>query len=195
MPTIPLSSHDLLQIAYSHARRVGLPREDAQDCAQEFRVHLLRTPWPGSDASAWLHRCAHNYACNYLRGLMRRQTAEQKYSEHVTGTRPGANIPMVRLPGPRTLTLRKVFWEQLVRTLRQFTPEQRSLFTQYHLRHQNLADIAAQTGRSVHALQQSLYHLHRRLAKLLLEQGWSVADVRQLFGSSLPLTTPAKNIL
>lgn len=194
MSAISLSDQSLLQLAYSHARRIGLAREDAQDCAQEFRVHLLRTALPSAPSSSWLHRCAHNYACNYLRGLIRRRSTEQRYREHVTGAPQGGSVTMIRIPGPRTLTLRKVFWEQLVATLRQFTPEQRSLFTRHHLRQHSLAAIAAETGRTVHALQQSLYHLHRRLAKLLLEQGWNVADVRQLFGASLPLASPANEI-
>jgi len=50
--------------------------------------------------------------------------------------------------------------------------------------------LTVRHGRSVHALQQSLYNMHRRLARLLMEQGWTAGEVRQLF---IPKPAPPIN--
>lgn len=194
MPAASVSDLQMLQVAYNRARRLGLTREDSQDCAQEFRVHFLRTPVPDGASTAWLNRCAHNYACNYLRSMVRRKSTEQKYTDQIVGSKHCRAGAEVYFPGPRTLTLRKVFWDQLLLTLRHFTPEQQSLFLRYHIRQHSMTDISLQTGRTVHALQQSLSHMHRRLSRLLLEQGWNLAEIRQLFGSSSQQSTAAARI-
>ena len=188
---MPLSaSPDPLRLVYAYARRLGLSHEDAQDCASDFRLHLLRDVSTRSYNAAWLHRCAHNYVSNYHRSYQRRQQRERRYSEQT-----GVNTAVVAEPryagaGPKTLTLRNALWDQVLTTLRQFTPEQRDLFLRYHLRQQNLAQLAERTGRTPAAITQAIYHIHRRLARLLLAQGWTVADARQFVCSSPPPAIP-----
>ena len=188
VPAFP--DQELLRIAYNHARRLGLEREEAQECALDFRLHLLRAENPRLDSPAWLHRCARNYALNYLRTQTRRQQREHRFAEQNHVMPSLLAEPVAFGPGPKTLTLRKALWEQVFATLKQFTPDQQELFVCYHVRQQTLAELSTATGRTVHALQQSLANLHRRLAQLLLQEGWSAGDARQLFGVSLPPSAP-----
>lgn len=172
---------DPVEMAYRYARRLGMPREDAQDCAMDYRLHLLCHPNLPTGSEAWIRSCAHNYACNYLRAQIRRRQRERDGAASApchTGLKATFGL---RLPGPRTLALRRALWEQLFSTLRQFTPEQRDLFIRYHVREQSWQELTQRTGRSAHALQQSLYHIHKRLACLLVAQGWSAQDAVQLF--------------
>jgi RNA polymerase sigma factor (sigma-70 family) len=181
MPTsAPVCQDDIVRIAYRHARQIGLSREDAQDCAMDFRLHLHNSSHSHPDNLAWLHRCAHNYACNYLRTQVRRSSRERNWVESSTGPlqRP-TDVPQP--PGPRTLTLRKQLWEQLIRLLHQYTPAQQELFVRYHLRRQSIPELSRRTGRTPHALRQSLSQMHHRLADQLHQQGWSGADAKRMF--------------
>jgi DNA-directed RNA polymerase specialized sigma24 family protein len=82
--------------------------------------------------------------------------------------------------------MRRDFWTRVRALLRVFTADQQELFLRYHVRQQSLMDLAERDGRSLHALHQSLHNVHRRLARLLIEQGWDAAEVRQLFGAPTP---------
>src|SRR5579871_2420076 len=160
MPTTTQTTEDeIVRIAYRHARQLGLSREDAQDCAMDFRLHLQNSANPHPENPAWLHRCAHNFACNYLRTQIRRSRRERNWAERSTGaTLPSSGTSQP--PGPRTLTLRKVLWEQLARLLHQCTPAQQELFMRYHVRRQSILELSRRTGRTPHALRQSLSQLH-----------------------------------
>lgn len=176
-------AHDPVRIAYAYARQMGMSREDGYDCALDFRLHLLHDSRMQSANAAYLHRCARNYVSNCLRATRRRQQRERCYAEH--NTAGAVCIAAFPAPGPRTLILRKALWEQVFAMLKQFTPEQRDLFVRYHVRQQSLSDLAERTGRTLPATSQALYHIHRRLSRLLLAQGWSGEDARQLCASSL----------
>ena len=184
---------DLLNIAYAYARHLGLPREESQECALDFRLHMLRAQTVHLE-TAWVHRCARNFACNYLRAYIRRHQSERRFSEQVVSRDQRLAGRAARGPGPRTLTLRNSFWEHVFATLQNLTSDQRELFIGYHLRQYSLTDLAQRTGRSLHAVEQSLYNIHRRLANLLQQQGWSAPDTQQLFSPSLPLATSAPHI-
>jgi len=186
MPTSAPTDQDILQLVYRQARGLGLSREDAQDCAQEFLLRLLSHPSAHRESPSWLHRCIHNFACNYLRGIVRRRATEQRAADsgHVRGARTGL-VPSAQ-PGPRTIVMQKDFTTQIRSLLTQFTADQQDLFVRYHLRNQDLSRLAARQGRSLHALQQSLYSMHKRLARLLIERGWSENDARQLFVPRAP---------
>ena len=104
---MPISAApDPVRLAYAYARRLGLSREDAQDCASDFRLHLMRVTnsYPQgaspSGSAAWLHRCAHNYAANYLRSLLRRQQRERAYCEQSGTCVPRSGEPISRNAGP-----------------------------------------------------------------------------------------------
>lgn len=179
----------LFALAYTSARRVGLGREESQDCAIEFAERMLATrpspqhPDPGTDRyAAWLQQCAYNHACNHLRTLSRRRQTERSWTESFG---PSAERFAQSCPaggaGPRTLTLRRELWGQLAAALKQLAPAQRELFLRYHLRSHSLQDLAARFQRTPHAVEVSLSHTRRRLAQLLTIRGWSVADIHALF--------------
>jgi RNA polymerase sigma factor (sigma-70 family) len=163
--------------------RLGLRREDAEDCAMEFVLRLLRLPPPETYSSAWLHRCAYNHACNYVRTLRRRRQREVCSAAQSESQADQLHAYPASNPGPKTLTLRKELWRQLAKALEQLSPSQRELFVRYHLRHQNISQLAARFQRTPHAIEVSLSHTRQRLATLLRQVGWTEADARTLFRS------------
>lgn len=142
------------------------------------RILSLPRDLPALKSSAWLHRCAYNHTCNFARSLARRQRCERGISERSLQMRatPG--------PGPRTLLLRKELWDQVVKALQKLTPEQRELFVRHHLRDESVRDLARQTGRTTHAIEESLSNIRRRIPALLKLQGWSDEETRNLFRST-----------
>jgi RNA polymerase sigma factor (sigma-70 family) len=181
-----MSSDEIVRIAYRHARQFKLAHEDAQDCAMDFRLHLQTIPNPQTENLGWLHRCAHNYACNYLRTQIRRSQRERTWAENYAGMEQpltGAAQPVITVqpPGPRTLTLRKLLLEQLDHLLHQCTPAQQELFVHYHVGQQSIAELSHHTGRSPHALRQSLSQLNRRLAQQLQQHGWNRTEAMRIF--------------
>src|SRR4051812_639650 len=107
MSTEARSDHDLLQAAYRQARGLGLVREDAQDCAQEFLVRLLAKPSARNEPLVWINRCAHNFACNYLRGLARRRATERRALEAARTNGSRSCLTPSTQPGPKTILLRQ----------------------------------------------------------------------------------------
>lgn len=178
------TNRHLYLVAYNQARRKGLGREDAQDCAMEFVQRLVKlTPRPaGLDSPAWVLRCAQNHTTSFVRVLQRRLSHERSTAPTPPVAAPG--------PGPKTLALRRELWQQLFAVLNQLTPLQRELFVRYHIRQQNIAYIAARCGKSPHAVAEGLSHARQRLAVLLRAAGWTEADARALFQSAPRSSTP-----
>src|SRR5438445_9923740 len=80
----------LLKLAGSVARRRGLTREDAEDCAAEFARRMLGRPEcaahlgpDGHCFPAWLHRCAENHVTDFCRAKERLGQHEQPWPETV----------------------------------------------------------------------------------------------------------------
>ena len=69
----------------------------------------------------------------------------------------------------------------IAEALQQLSPAQRDLFVRYHLRNQDIRDLAARTGRTPHAIEESLSNIRRRLAALLTSRGWTDTDAQSLF--------------
>ena len=184
-----LATEESVRIAYSHARRLGLTRDDAYECALDFRLHLLRCENPQIDNKSWIHRCAKNFACNSIRSKIRRLQRERDYEANSFSQQIPLTATAIREAGPRTITLRKSLLVQLSEALKSFTEDQQSLFEAFHVRQCTLAEISELTGRNAHSLAQSLYMIHKRLARTLLSQGWTAEEARQLYTfSQLPAT-------
>lgn len=184
-----LATEEPVRVAYSHARRLGLTRDDAYECALDFRLHLLRCENPQIDNEAWLHRCAKNFACNSIRSKIRRMQRERDYEANSLSRQIPLSVTALREAGPRTITLRKSLLIQLSEALKSFTHEQQALFEEFHVRQRTFAEISELTGRNAHSLAQSLYNIHKRLARTLLAQGWTAEEARQLYCfSQLPAT-------
>lgn len=174
------SNEQVLAAGYYQAMRLGLPREEAQDCAMDFVVHMLSMPMELSSAksSAWLHRCAHNYACNFGRSLARRRKRESAWDDELLQELPTSG------PGPKTQFIRKEMWNQVIVALQNLTPDQREMFVRHHLRDESVPDLAKRFKRTPHAVEECLSNIRRRLPSLLQHQGWTEDETRMLFGAS-----------
>lgn len=182
-PDAPISSKQAFAIAFFQATRLGLLREDAQDCAMDFVARLLGSgnTLPAC-STAWLNRCARNHASNYARNVGRRQQKEKSWTERYgeDGDRL-AQAHASATPGPKTLTMRKEFWRQVAAALTHLTPAQRDLFVRYHLRNESLQNLSLRYHRTPHALEESLSNIRKRLAVLLSSQGWTDKETQALF--------------
>lgn len=168
-------------VGLAYASRMGLRHDEAQDCAVEFLEHIFKRNQP-IPSSAWLHRCAHNFACNYVRALARRRAKEQTWSErYADNAEQQRDSHAAPTPGPKTLFLQKELWEQVVGAVRQLTPTQQALFIRYYLRNYSIRDLATRTGRTPHAIEESLSNIRKRLNQILQKQGWTEQDAALLF--------------
>lgn len=174
-----MDNQEVFHVAYQQARRIGMKLEDAQDCAMDFVVRLLKPENPTAPSVAWLHRCAYNHACSFRRTIVRRQKHEssssEPYHEEVAQAFGGYR------PGPKTLMMRKELWKQITKALEQLTANQRELFVRYHLRSETIRELALRFNRSPHAVEESLSNTRKRLVALLIQQGWTIADAKGLF--------------
>jgi RNA polymerase sigma factor (sigma-70 family) len=184
-------------IAYQQANRMSLQREEAEDCAMEFMRRVLSLP-PTTRPTApftpetllWLHRCARNHASNHVRRLARRRQTERTWTECFgAAAERFSQSCMARGAGPRTLTMRGELWRQVRAALKQLSPSQRELFVRYHLRNYSISDLANRFDRTPHAVEEALSHTRKRLALLLIGEGWTDADIHTLFRSNTATVT------
>lgn len=186
MSTDPLSpmadDEALIALAISQSRRLGMPREDAQDCAMELMQHLMsRLRQPLSVPLLWAHKVVYNYAISYKRRLARLRAREYSYHDPAIFSYAWISSYPSSGPEPFTFVLQRALWHQLQRCLNELTPLQCELFIRFHLFDQSIATIAIQCVRTPHAVEQRLSHARNRLTVLLHQAGWSEAEVRALF--------------
>lgn len=181
------NSELLLALAVGQARRLGMQPDDAQDCAMEFVLRLVRYyPQLQNVPQALAQKAAYHQAVTYKANLARRQRRECGYTEEITS--PPLEVLQIGHPAsisdPCLLVLRKTLWAEVDRAIAQLTVLQRELFVGFHLRYQSVAEIAARVGRTPHAVYEGLLSARRRLAVLLQRAGWTASEVRQLFQTS-----------
>jgi RNA polymerase sigma factor (sigma-70 family) len=197
-PAPPPSSKDagpmvasLLGIARYHARRKGLTREDAEDCAAEFVARTLeRTsaddsappPLPCGPPRALLHWRARNCAEDFRRRAAVRQRRELPWPDAPDAHPRAEPVATAAAPdeaaGPEAELLRAEFWWQVRLVLARLEPEPRRLFLGHHLWGESLDALAAETGRTVPAVKQALARARRRLRVALERRGYAEADLR-----------------
>ena len=164
----------LLSLAYSHARRVSLSPEDAQDCASEFFLkHWASAPWLSSRSSILRHRCASRHALNYRRSVFRHRA-------HTISLEEVAPAHLPSLPFPETGLGRQGLFTLLFDALHRIDPEPRALFLTHYVEQTPISEIALSSSRSEGAIRQSLYRTRRQLQSHLSLLGWTETALREL---------------
>ena len=197
----------VIQVVSVRARRWGLSGEASEDCALEFVERmLLHDDWrplhpaqasasSGSESGsrqyrvseAWLRRCADNFVHNVRRRWERISRNEQPWPQW-------SALESIEAPGelpsqsesPEQALLRGEFEQRLYASVRQLTPAQQELFERHFLGDETVADLAATTGRSAHAVSQALLTIRKRLRGLLERQGIDELAAREYLHAQEP---------
>lgn len=198
MPKSPELLDNMLSLAMARAQRLGLPREECEDCAASFIEHLLQlpedliaatlsAPW----ADAWLTRSADNWACNALKrhhGTVRRQADLDDESI------AGQSNPCATVATPAALVLRDELHSRLLAAAFALEPAQQDLFIRRFLLEESIEDIAIATGRSRDAIRQALTAVRRQVRKRLLAAGIDETEARQYVAELLKPLQPASRL-
>lgn len=207
------AAHTALQVAQHYATRFQLSREDVEDCAMEFVIHLLvqkdehTTMVTSQDVCrvdrgslAWLRRSARNYTLNFRRAQVRRASHVLSDMEATTLTgHRGEGGPPLRLDlcDPEGALLLAELSVQLAAALALLTAPQRDVFLRYYQENESVQDIADSVGRTSAAIRQSLVGTRKRLCVLLKQRGITEGEAcdymhtlsvrrQQALGPSLP---------
>jgi RNA polymerase sigma factor (sigma-70 family) len=169
---------DLWRLAYLQGLHYGLQQEDAQDCASEFILHWLTNSSvtlkdPEEYTRCWWYRCVKNWIISFRRHLnsVRRHEARWPRWETEESVQELWEVADERFQ-PEACLLLNNFKEKLQNALLHLTPSQRELFIQHHINQVSIEDLSIASGRTEHAIEQSLYHVRKRLREILTRQGF-----------------------
>jgi DNA-directed RNA polymerase specialized sigma24 family protein len=185
----------LLKLAGSVARRRGLTREEAEDCAAEFARRMLgrqecAAPMgpDGHCFPAWLHRCAENHVTDFCRAKERLGQHEQPWPEAVRGDGP---LVAWDFAGSTSLAearpLREESWQRTTVALDRLPPIMSELLVRHHLHGECIRDLAASCDRTPAAVQLILLRARRQMRSLLERMGLTELELRAYIIASLPV--------
>lgn len=148
------------------ARSLGMGDEESRDCACSFYLALARSHGRierilrADDAQAYLVRCAHNFALDYARKIQRAHEheiatgwASQDHGEETSAEAgAGEDCPIC-----------EDLWRIVEHALAHSGQRSVYLFHEHYRGGRTAPDLAAETGMSVRAVEQSL---HRSLVRV-----------------------------
>jgi len=201
MSPIYLTEYDL---RHGLALRSGLPREEAEDCAQEFEIqrflrrHASAITDPNMRVCSSLLRYEYNLknAWRYYRRRLRREVLltalDQQEEERL------ACLCADPAADPACCALRAEFWEQIRRLCRRLAPIPREVFWRHHRQEERVPEIAASIGKTVNATYQILKRANRQMGRMLERRGLNEALLRKYVEdcrsyASTPHALPARH--
>lgn len=171
-------SEALIQVG-KRCARAGLYGKWKEECEQTFVVRWVNDTseppvWmlPPMRQAALLSKAARNHVLNFVRDLTLRARRERPL-ESLLEQRAAAG-------SPQEMLMKGHFWDEIDTALQRLTPAQRTLFIRVHFYGDTIEEIARQTGRTIHAVTQSLYTARRRLRAILIEMGYVAATLFEL---------------
>ena len=127
-----------LRVGRAQARRAGLGRDEAEDCAIEFALRLFARRGENGGGGVtllpplWLHRSARNFAYNWRRGLLRRQWHEGVPLDEVEAGMSSSAEAAQEALDPHRLVLARAPG-LLEAALLQLSTRQRELLVRHHI--------------------------------------------------------------
>ncbi len=157
----------------------------------EFVLRFLRRVAPpgGFPGMGWLYRCASNHTKDFCR--VRTRLRSREASCYVDDPDREKLSAMEQDGNPLATFLRAACREQILQAISQLAEGQRVLFVRHHLGDESIASLAASSGRSPHAVEQTLFRARQRIQSLLERRGWSERELRRCLDESAPLAGPA----
>lgn len=160
------------QAVYREARRRSLPEADCQDCAVTFVVQKLERGASFSQDDALRRRCAHDFVCDFCRARARRAQHElPACPDFATATR-GATTR-----GLEEEVIRQAFWQELHPFLHRLQPMPRQIVQRHYQNGETVSELAADFGKTPHAIEALLSRSRQRLQTLLKKAGIDAAEL------------------
>lgn len=170
----------MINLGRYHAVREGVPKAEVDDCEMTFveRMLLRGTEEPVLagmvESDAWLHRCAKNHARNYRRNTLRQQ--HRYVSLCAMRHQATRDHEVVDKQTPERVLLRRHVQSSISSVVERLMPEVRAMLLRHYLDGQSAAEIAASSGRSLHAVEQVLYRARITVRMELTRKGVIPAD-------------------
>ena len=150
------------------AQRGGLNRDDAEDCAVEYKLILAQTSEeppdlesPGVEDKTNQEIWWHVKTCVYRRNRARQVTVN--IDQLVTVDPLGhSHVPKSPATGPEDLTVQKIYLETMLRIVDALPARRKWLWRRVEMEGVRVVDLQAETGRSASALYKEL-HVTRKL--------------------------------
>ncbi|GGK89486.1 RNA polymerase sigma factor [Mangrovihabitans endophyticus] len=145
----------------------------AEELAHEVWVRALRRigglQWQGRDVLAWLSTIARNLVADYYKSprVNREQLAGDPYVSQVFET-ASPEDPLAAVPASLDAALDAAVLRRLVMRL---SPDQQQVLIGRYWRDLPLTEVAAEMGRDYQAVKAIAYRAHRRLERIVREQG------------------------
>ena len=188
----------LLRLAARRARMAGLRGEDVEDCAAGFVCHILPAcrgerfrSMPASGRTAWLIRCADNWAISEQRRAARIAATEAPWPTWAPlnpgfyGDREDVLYdPVGYASSAEAAVLRLELCGRVLDAVGRLQASQQRLFTARFLHGQSVQELAAATGRSPGAVRYALWVIRRRLCRLLEEGGLDEREIGEYLASA-----------
>ncbi len=172
----------LFSVARQQALRHRISRDDADDCAMEFVLHLLADQRSVFTA-VWLHCCAANHAKNYRRDQVRRQAKHLPWPDLVWSgeiNEPGTHGEFTASePSPEECLLRSELRSRLRTLLLSLQPVSRQLFLRHHLGGESYPDLANAIGKTPDAVRMIVSRAEACLLRLLSRQEATEANLHE----------------
>jgi RNA polymerase sigma factor (sigma-70 family) len=180
-----------------YARRKGLSKADAEDCAQTCVVRLLDAlqggmSVPGSvrDRRAWIWSILRGDALDYMRGL----EAEQRHMIKLPDTGSDSVEPPAREWACDDLTPeraygRTLFWEQVAPVLRLLPPDECLCLACRYLLEWRVQEIAKSRNENPNRVSKLLARAERHVRERLEAHEITADDLLQLLGCCLLVVT------
>ena len=203
---IPASNmSELFEAGYKWSLRCGIQKDDANDCASAFLLHMVKRPvqnlrdqqssppfaavsitgarhrdWEqchdGTPTARWIARCAINFAQNWQRASRRRTFHEQIWSSLTDQDCAAIDaVPDQDAIAPQDTLIRCELYEKLWNCLSAIPPQHSDLLVRHYGDREPLKALAEESGLSEGALQQLFFRLRRKLPKMLAE---AESDIR-----------------
>lgn len=155
-------------LAYAFARHSRLQCAEAEDCASAFRLKILTDYLPAclaqsasGSATPWLRVCARNHVATWLRACISRRN-------RIT---PLAFADSVIVPGavgdPLSILMHDEDFVLIEVAVGSLTASQQQLFALKYVRGCDANEISTITGRSIHAIEQALSAIRKRLRAVI----------------------------
>lgn len=188
-------SQEMLHVAHSCASQIGLSADDAEDCAISFvermlidsEEKVLRSPDKRSEVGTfslqWVRHCALNHARNFRRHNSIIQSHESHWPDSETCQSSPELLRILRNVSPEAFLLRNEYWRSIASVMAHLEPMPRELLLLHHLSGYTIAELSAYSGRTPHAVEQTLSRTRRHIRALLGRQGTTEAELRFHFAS------------
>ncbi len=178
----------VLAIGRARARAQGLSSDEAEECSHDLLARLLSDEvahrilcLQNGSCTAWVTRCADNFAKNRSRDLRRRALHE------LTLPQPQADCDLAQrwssvaptLP-PESRLLMAAFWDQMLIAFSQLQPLQRECIVRRHVYGEAVHDIAERLGKSQRAVRKVLARAENRLQSAFYRRGMSESELWSL---------------